>query len=127
VISLIREPTLTFSGVSKQYPTPKGPLTVLSEISLSLRLGEAAAIMGRSGFGMSTLLYIAGALEPPTRSPIGRHQSVRASRAGCRRPTQREAVFQDHFLLPNVRSSKTYLPNGDRDGTARNVKTSCCR
>ena len=57
---------LQVSNLSKQYPTPRGPLTVLSDVSFSLAPGDAAAIMGPSGAGKSSLLYILGALEPPT-------------------------------------------------------------
>jgi putative ABC transport system ATP-binding protein len=56
--------------VSKQYPTPNGPLTVLDRVNLALRPGDAAAIMGPSGSGKSTLLYILGALEPPTAGSV---------------------------------------------------------
>jgi lipoprotein-releasing system ATP-binding protein len=79
-------------------------LTVLSEISLSLRPGEAAAIMGPSGSGKSTLLYIAGALDPPTMG------EVRLDGIDPYRLAERDAatlrnekvgfVFQDHCLLP---------------------------
>ena len=61
---------LEISNVAKQYPSPRGPLTVLSGVSLALDRGEAAAIMGPSGAGKSTLLYIAGALEPPTSGTV---------------------------------------------------------
>ena len=47
---------LKVTGVGKQYPTPRGPLTVLSEVSFSLSPGDAAAITGRSGSGKSSLL-----------------------------------------------------------------------
>jgi lipoprotein-releasing system ATP-binding protein len=70
MIPSVHESNLALSGVSKQYPTPRGPLTVLSDISLSLRVGDAVAITGPSGSGKSTLLYIAGALEPPTRGEV---------------------------------------------------------
>ena len=57
-------------NVAKEYPTPRGPLTVLSGISLSLKRGDAVAIMGPSGAGKSTLLYILGALEQPTAGTV---------------------------------------------------------
>ena len=58
------------SDVSKQYPTPRGPLTVLSEVSFTLSPGDAAAITGPSGSGKSSLLYMLGALEPPSHGTI---------------------------------------------------------
>src|SRR5262245_62442844 len=61
---------LEVSGVTKEYPTPRGPLAVLSGVSLSMRRGDAAAIMGPSGAGKSTLLYVAGGLEPPTSGSV---------------------------------------------------------
>ena len=42
---------LEVSNVSKQYPTARGPLTVLSDVTLALAAGEAAAITGPSGSG----------------------------------------------------------------------------
>ena len=95
---------LEISEVSKVYPTPRGPLTVLSGVSLALQRGEAAAIMGPSGSGKSTLLYIAGALEPPTAG------SVTLDGADPYRLPEPELaafrnrmigfIFQDHCLLP---------------------------
>jgi lipoprotein-releasing system ATP-binding protein len=95
---------LEISGVTKQYPSPSGPLDVLSGVSLTLRRGEAAAIMGPSGAGKSTLLYIAGGLEPPTAgtvtldgiNPYGLGESEMASF----RNRNVGFIFQDHCLLP---------------------------
>ena len=77
---------LDVSHVSKDYATPRGPLSILSDVSFSLAPGEAAAITGPSGSGKSSLLYVLGALEPPTRGTVtlGRAESVRA-RGGGRR------------------------------------------
>jgi lipoprotein-releasing system ATP-binding protein len=95
---------LELSHVSKEYPTPRGPLPVLADVSVSIAPGDAAAIMGPSGSGKSTLLYILGALDPPT--------SGRVTLDGCDpfalRPAELAAfrnkaigfVFQDHCLLP---------------------------
>ena len=56
--------------ISPRIPTPRGPLTVLSDVSFSLAPGDAAAIMGPSGSGKSSLLYILGGLEPPTSGTV---------------------------------------------------------
>jgi lipoprotein-releasing system ATP-binding protein len=95
---------LEVTGVSKEYPTPNGALRVLEDVSLRLEPGESISIVGPSGHGKSTLLYILGALEPPTSGTV---------RLGERNPfelTERELaafrnasvgfVFQDHHLLP---------------------------
>jgi lipoprotein-releasing system ATP-binding protein len=95
---------LEISEVSKVYPTPRGPLTVLSGISLSLQRGEAAAIMGPSGSGKSTLLYIAGALEPPTAGSVTLDGAdpyrLREPDLAAFRNRMIGFIFQDHCLLP---------------------------
>ena len=97
-------PMLEISNVAKQYPTPRGPLTVLSEVSLSLSRGEAAAIMGPSGSGKSTLLYIAGALEPPTSGTVTldgvNPYAVSEKELAAFRNRTIGFVFQDPCLLP---------------------------
>ena len=95
---------LSVTGVSKHYPTPRGPLTVLSDVSLALQPGEAAAITGPSGSGKSTLLYILGALEPPSSGAVslgGRDPfALSPAQLAEFRNQQIGFVFQDHCLLP---------------------------
>jgi lipoprotein-releasing system ATP-binding protein len=95
---------LEASSLAKEYPTPRGPLTVLSGISLCLKRGDAVAIMGPSGSGKSTLLYILGTLEPPTAGTLtldGRNPFQLAERElAAFRNQSIGFVFQDHCLLP---------------------------
>ena len=95
---------LEISRLSKEYPTPRGPLRLLENVSLSLDRGEAAAIMGPSGSGKSTLLYILGTLEPPTAGDVvleGRRPFQLAERDLARfRNRHIGFIFQDHCLLP---------------------------
>jgi lipoprotein-releasing system ATP-binding protein len=95
---------LEISQVAKQYPSARGPLTVLSGVSLGLKRGDAAAIMGPSGAGKSTLLYIAGGLEPPTTGAvtldgINPYQLAEKEMAAFRNQMI-GFIFQDHCLLP---------------------------
>lgn len=95
---------LEISDVHKQYPTPQGPLTVLAGVSLSMKRGEAAAIMGPSGVGKSTLLYIVGGLETPTSGRVALDGSD-PHRLGEKdlaefRNRKIGFLFQDHCLLP---------------------------
>lgn len=97
---------LIVSGLSKEYPSPAGPLAVLRDISLELKAGEAVAIMGPSGSGKSTLLHILGALDQPTsgtvtlegQNPFSMDEAAQAHF----RNRHLGFVFQDHFLLPQL-------------------------
>ena len=77
---------------------------MLSDVSFSLAPGEAAAIMGPSGSGKSSLLYMLGALEPPTAGTVtldGRNPFLLAPRElAAFRNASIGFVFQDHCLLP---------------------------
>jgi lipoprotein-releasing system ATP-binding protein len=95
---------LQVSDVSKEYPTPRGPLSVLSGVTFSLAPGEAAAITGPSGSGKSSLLYVLGALEPPSSGVMtlaGRDPfALSRTELATFRNTEIGFVFQDHCLLP---------------------------
>jgi len=95
---------LEVACVTKAYATPRGALTVLVDVNLSLPPGSAAAIMGPSGSGKSSLLYILGALEPPTSGTIalnGRNPfSLDPAALAAFRNEEIGFVFQDHCLLP---------------------------
>jgi lipoprotein-releasing system ATP-binding protein len=91
-------------NVAKEYSTPRGPLEVLSGVSLRLCRGEAAAVMGPSGSGKSTLLHILGALDPPTSGSVrldGADPFDLDEKALAQFRNQNIGfVFQDHCLLP---------------------------
>jgi lipoprotein-releasing system ATP-binding protein len=95
---------LSVSRVSKSYPTPRGELRILNDVSLTLERADAVAIMGPSGSGKSTLLYILGALDPPTSGTVtldGQNPFSMDDRAQAAFRNQRIGfVFQDHSLLP---------------------------
>jgi len=123
---------LVASSLSKTYQTPRGALTVLQDVSLSLSRGDAVAITGPSGSGKSTLLYILGALDQPTSG------SVTLDGADPARMSEREQaafrnrqigfVFQDHSLLPqcsvleNVLAPTLVAAPADRDAKAAEAR-----
>ncbi len=95
---------LEASHVSKTYTTAAGPLPILTDVSLSLAQGDAIAIVGPSGTGKSTLLYILGALESPDGGSIKLDGvdpfALSEKDLSAFRNKQAGFVFQDHCLLP---------------------------
>jgi lipoprotein-releasing system ATP-binding protein len=90
--------------LTKEYPTPRGPLTVLSGVSLCLKRGDAVAIMGPSG---------SGTLEPPTTGRLtldGRNPFQLAEKElAAFRNQSIGFIFQDHCLLPQCSALENVL------------------
>jgi lipoprotein-releasing system ATP-binding protein len=118
--------------ISKDYPTPAGPLSIVSGVSLELPQGSAVSIMGPSGSGKSTLLYMLGALEPPTSGTVtldGEDPFVLdAKKLAAFRNQRIGFVFQDHCLLPQCSVIENVLTptlvasvNGAVDERARDL------
>ena len=95
---------LDVRNVSKAYPTVRGSLPILGDVSFSLQRGDAASIVGPSGSGKSTLLYIVGALEPPTSGTVTLEGTdpftLKDTELSAFRNSKVGFVFQDHLLLP---------------------------
>jgi lipoprotein-releasing system ATP-binding protein len=111
---------LDVTNLGKVYPTPAGSLEILSGITFTLNAGNAAAIMGPSGTGKSTLLYIIGGLETPTSGTVTLGgKPISNPDVGF--------VFQDHCLLPqcsvleNILLPTLVAPAGDYDTRAKTL------
>lgn len=92
--------------LTKQVPSPEGPLTILDDVELSVRRGESLAVVGASGAGKSTLLGLLAGLDVPSRGEVwldgteitaldedGR-AALRADNVGF--------VFQSFHLVPSL-------------------------
>jgi lipoprotein-releasing system ATP-binding protein len=97
---------LEVKNLSKEYSTPRGGLPILSGVSLTLGRGDAVSIMGPSGSGKSSFLYIVGALEPPTSGTVtldGHNPFEMPERELAAFRNRRVGfIFQDHCLLPQL-------------------------
>jgi len=89
------EKFVEFYNVTKVYPTPKGPLTVVDGFDLNLKKGEFVSLIGHSGCGKSTVLSMAAGLNPITDGGI-----VLDAREIDGAGPDRGVVFQAPSLFP---------------------------
>ncbi|HEU0223777.1 MAG TPA: nitrate ABC transporter ATP-binding protein [Paracoccaceae bacterium] len=100
---------LHFSQLSKVYPTPKGPLTVVESFDLSLKRGEFVSLIGHSGCGKSTVLSMTAGLTEITGGAIvldGKHVE------GA--DPERAVVFQAPSLFPWLTAKENVAIGADR-------------
>ena len=97
-------PLLVAEELEKEYHTGPEVVRVLRGVNLSLRAGEVVALVGASGIGKTTLLYILGTLDRPTGGRVlfdGEDPFARSD-AGLAKFRRQEIgfVFQFYNLLP---------------------------
>lgn len=66
----MRENLLVVSNVFKSVEDASGKLSILTDISLNLGVGQTLSIVGASGSGKSTLLSIMAGLDAPTSGKV---------------------------------------------------------
>ncbi len=93
--SMSKSAFVNIEGVSKVYPTPTGPYTVLENVNLTVKQGEFICVIGHSGCGKSTLLNMVSGFATPTDG------SVTVGGKTITEPgPDRMVVFQNYALLP---------------------------
>ncbi len=99
-------PSIQVNSLSKTYPTPAGPLTVLRDVTFSLEAGDFAALVGPSGSGKTTFLNMLTAIDAPTvgEVTIGGVNVTRTPQRDLIKWRARNIgiVFQFFQLLPTV-------------------------
>jgi nitrate/nitrite transport system ATP-binding protein len=108
-VTLNADRYLEYSRLSKIYPTPKGPLTVVDNFDLKVRKGEFISVIGHSGCGKSTVLSMTAGLNEVSLGGIildGREVAV----AG----PDRAVVFQAPSLFPWLTARENVALGVDR-------------
>lgn len=99
-----RPAAIDLDGVTKQYPTPAGPVRAVDGVTLTVAAAHSIAITGVSGSGKSTLLGLIAGLETPTSGRVsvgGKELSALRERERVQlRRRQLGLVFQSDNLQP---------------------------
>jgi lipoprotein-releasing system ATP-binding protein len=94
---------LEVRNVTRVLPGPVA-VTLVRDIDLTVRQGEFIAIVGASGSGKSSLLYLLGLLDVPTQGAIyfdgANTTELDREQQAKMRLAHLGFVFQFHFLLP---------------------------
>ena len=101
-------PILEAIDVNHRYTTSAGEVvTALTEVNLSIEVGELVVIVGPSGCGKSTLLNLFAGLVNPSSGQL-KHNGSPIRGPG----RERGVVFQDHAVMPwrNVLRNVTHGP-----------------
>ena len=129
------EPLLEVRDLHKRFTTGEGEIEVLRGVNLTVEAGERLAIVGQSGVGKSTLLYLLGALDHPTSGSVHfrgedlfakSREALSAFRNHCL-----GFVFQFHHLLPEFDALENVtlpgrirgLPIAELEARARGILT----
>jgi ABC-type lipoprotein export system ATPase subunit len=95
---------LKTENLGKEYPLPKGTLSVFEKLNFELERGRIVAIMGVSGVGKTTFLNLIAGLDSPTSGNVfveGENLFQLTKRERARIRNQKIGfIFQFYHLLP---------------------------
>lgn len=92
-------------------------------VSLEVREGEFVGLLGPSGSGKSSLLYLLAGLKRPTGGEISFRERgygpLTAEEAAALRRASFGFVFQNHFLIPYLTGLENVRTGGEGDAEGR--------
>lgn len=104
-------PLVRTVGLSKQYSSGETVIAAVSNVSLSIAVGEFVAIRGRSGSGKSTLMNLLGLLDRPDSGEYALKGRDVAQLSEAARATIRSRDIGFVFQLPALLPRATALEN----------------
>ncbi len=110
------DPLIRVEGLRKSFQTGGGLIEVLRGIDFTISPGECLSIVGSSGVGKSTLLYILGALDRPTEGSVAfQGEDIFSKQSDDLARFRSESlgfVFQFHHLLPEFNTLENVMMPG---------------
>ena len=97
---------ISVKNLNKSFQVGKEQVHVLKDINLEIQKGEFLSIMGPSGGGKSTLLYLLGGLDKPTSGKVMLDNNdlskIKQKEMSKLRRNKVGFVFQFYNLVPNL-------------------------
>ena len=104
---------LEAKNINKSYINGEKKLSVLTDLSISVKKQETITIMGPSGSGKSTLLHILGTLDKPDSGTLIINGSdvnkIKEDKLALLRGLEIGFIFQFHHLLPEFTAFENVL------------------
>ena len=102
---------LSAQHLSKKVPSTEGQLTILDDVSFTLKAGDSLAIIGRSGSGKSTLLGLLAGLDLPSSGTVAGHDlsSLDEDQRAAVRAAHVGFVFQAFLLLDSLNALENVM------------------
>jgi lipoprotein-releasing system ATP-binding protein len=121
-------PVLYLSQVERRYAQGDGYLDILRRAEVAVWSGELVALVAPSGTGKSTLLHVAGLLEPPDGGEVYIDGRATAAMDDAERTRLRREdigfVYQFHHLLPEFSAlENVMMPQMIRGLSKRQART----
>lgn len=109
----MNEVVITASKLSKTYRSGNSDLVVFADMDMEVRRGERLALVGESGVGKSTLLYLLSGLDTPTSGTISYNfrelRGLADPELADFRNREIGFVWQSHNLLPEFTAQENVM------------------
>ena len=109
-----------------EYPDGESKKIVLNDINLTIQKGENVILVGPSGSGKSSLIYLLSCLRKPTSGEIFLDELNLSSKKDDSMADIRKKrfsfIFQMHFLLPYLTTMENILVAGNNYTNADKIK-----